>query len=133
MAGNGGKKMTDGLLIAALAAGASQVDAAKRAGLSESTVGRRMKDPTFRQELADAKRAMLETAVSRLTASATAAATTLYQLLAADSDAIRLSAARAILELSVRLREATELEARIAALEEATAASAPVPLRRRLG
>jgi HEAT repeat protein len=47
----------------------------------------------------------------------TEAADQLRQLLAAESESVRLGAARALLELGVRLRESVDLEARIAALE----------------
>lgn len=44
--------------------------------------------------------------------------TTLGELLNATSDSVRLGAARAVLELGVRLRETEELELRIASLEQ---------------
>jgi hypothetical protein len=46
-----------------------------------------------------------------------AAAKTLRKLLKADADTVKLGAARSILELGNKLREAVELEQRLAALE----------------
>jgi HEAT repeat protein len=46
------------------------------------------------------------------------AADVLRQLLAARSESVRLGAARALLELGVKLREGVELEERLRALEE---------------
>lgn len=122
MAGNG-RKSSDETLILALASGASRASAAKAAGVSERTVFRRMQDADFRQRLDEARATMLSNAVARLTASATSAAVTLHNLLTADSETVQLGAARSILELGSRLRESTELAARIAALESAADAT----------
>ncbi len=47
------------------------------------------------------------------------AADTLRKLLTAKSEMVRLSAARSVLELGVKLRESVELEQRISAIEQA--------------
>ena len=47
----------------------------------------------------------------------TEAADTLRGLLKADSDAVKLGAARSLLELGTKLREAVELEERLTDLE----------------
>jgi hypothetical protein len=46
------------------------------------------------------------------------AAGTLAKLLDAEKESVRLGAARALLELGVKLRESVELEQRLAALEQ---------------
>ena len=46
-----------------------------------------------------------------------AAAKALRELLACESPAVRLGAARSILELGVKIREAVELEERVGVLE----------------
>jgi HEAT repeat protein len=51
------------------------------------------------------------------------AADMLRQLLAAKSENVRLGAARSLLELGVKLREAVELEERVRLLEEQAAAA----------
>src|SRR5262249_9579814 len=101
----------------ALAAGASIRRAASAAGLSTQTVQRRLADPAFRKELDAVRRRLVDQAIGRLAATLTAASATLRQLLKAQSEPVRLGAARAVLELHTRLKEAGELEARVAELE----------------
>ncbi len=122
MAG-GDRKNVDSVLIAHLSVGVTRAGAAKAANVSESTVFRRLQNEAFRRELASAKEELIRSTVARLSASATQAATTLQRLLNADSETVQLGAARAILELSVKWREAEELDQRIAALEVVAAQS----------
>ena len=112
-----------GPLVAALAAGATLVDAARQAGVSERTVRRRLDDPAFCQQVDEARAAMLTQAVARLTAASVAAVETLQTLLAAEPAFVRLAAARAILDLGLKYREHHDLTERVLALE--LAAEAP--------
>jgi hypothetical protein len=114
----GGRK-NDDLLATALAVGGTVEGAAHHAGVSERTAFRRLQDPAFRERIAGARRRMFEQAAARLTARSTSAADALGDLLGADSESVRLGAARSILELGAKLREAVELEARVAELEVA--------------
>jgi len=108
----------DGPLIAALAGGSTEQEAARVAGISVRTVQRRLADPTFARLVTEARAAMVSQSVGLLAKGAAAATTTLFALLQpAVSPSVRLGAARAILELGAKLREGAELEARIAALE----------------
>ena len=113
-----GRHNGDAALLAALAGGASHQEAAALAGVSERTAYRRLEDPAFRQQLAGARSELIARATGRLAAACSAAAATLAGLLKADSETVRLGAARSILELAIKLRDAEELEARIATLEE---------------
>ena len=122
MAG-GDRKNADVALVAALAGGATVQEAARSARVSESTVYRRLNDAVFHQRVAQARSEMLTRAVGTLARVAAAAATTLALLLKADSESVRLGAARTVLELATKLRESEELERRIALLEERTAAT----------
>ena len=133
MAG-GDRKNADPILIAALAGGATNLDAARQAGIGEKTVYRRLEDPAFRRQVAEARSAMVARAVGTLADASSAAAATLRRLLDADSETVRLGACRAILELGVKLRETEELEQRLAAVEEQQAAMPPPqPAVRRWG
>ncbi len=133
MAG-GDRKNADPVLIAALAGGATNVDAARQAGIGEKTVYRRLEDRDFRRRVTEARSAMVARAVGTLADASSDAATTLRKLLDAESETVRLGACRAILELGVKLRESEDLEARLAALEEQQAAMpAPQPAVRRWG
>ena len=112
-----GRKSADAALIIALASGAKVDAAARVAGVSESTVFRRLRGPNFRAAVTTARSEFTTRALGKLAAASTAAASTLRSLLKAESETVRLSAARAILELGAKLRESVELEARILAVE----------------
>ena len=122
MAGSG-RENGEPALIGALGGGDNVQEAARAAGVSERTVYRRLEHDTFRRQLAEARAELIARAVGVLARLSTTAATTLAGLLKAESESVRLGAARSVLELAVKLRESEELERRIAALEEQTAAT----------
>jgi len=103
----------------ALAAGLSTKQAAEQAKMGETTARRRLADPEFRRQVDEAKAATIQQVADRLSAASLKAVSTLLALLSARSEAVRLSAARAVIELAVKARETADLEARIAALEAA--------------
>ena len=110
----------DAVLIALLLQGKTNRAAAKATNISESTVHRRLQDPTFRKALSNARSAVLAGVVNALANASDKAVDTLVELLDPKAvDTARLGAARAILEYSARMRESEELEQRIAELEEA--------------
>jgi HEAT repeat protein len=112
------KKGDDPLLLA-LACGATVEAAARQCRLSSRTVYRRLKDPDFQRRLQAFRGEMVQRTAGALTAASTEAVRTLLDLLKATAPAaVRLGAARAVLEIGVKLREAAELEQRLAALEE---------------
>jgi hypothetical protein len=112
-----GRINADAALLAALTAGKATEDAAAAVGVSARTAYRRLADPAFRQRLAEAQAQLVAQALGKVMASATAAATTLEQLLTAESETVRLGAARTILELGTKVRENSDLAARLQALE----------------
>jgi hypothetical protein len=130
-----GRRSTDQLLLMALACGATVENAAVSAGISQATVYRRLKDPEFQQELCKTKTEMVNRTAAMLTAAAGEAVKTLLALQKDSTPpASRLGAARAVLELGVRIRESAELEGRIAVLEsrlaenrDASSPAAPCP------
>lgn len=120
-----GKRNADHQLMLALSCGATVESAARQAGLSESTAYRRLADPAFQRELQALRTDMVQRTAGVLTAAATEAVRTLLELQKPVSPpAVRLGAARSILEFGLKLRETAELADRIAALE-AQAATAP--------
>jgi hypothetical protein len=125
MAENGRRKRRDDALAVALAAGQTLRDAAVAAGIGERTATRRWTDPAFRQRVAGLRAAAVERAVGKLADATTEAADVLRKLLAAESESVRLSASRTLMELTARLRESVELEQRIAALEQHQRAMKP--------
>jgi hypothetical protein len=116
------RRNSDSILLAALAGGSTVVEAAQQAGVSERTAWRRLQDDDFRQRLDAARQRTVQRAVDVLSRGSTRAARTLVALLSSRQRATtRLAAARAILELGARMRDAEEVEARLTALEEALA------------
>jgi hypothetical protein len=119
-----GKKDIDDRLLAALACGATPEAAARAVGVSPRTAYRRLADPAFRQRLQGLRSDMVQRTAGALTAAGAEAVRALLALLReAAPAAVRLGAARSVLELGVKLREAAELEERLAALEEQVAAN----------
>jgi hypothetical protein len=121
----GDRRNADAALVAALACGGTVEASAKAAGVSVPTVRRRLAEPEFRKAVDEARAEAVSRAVARLSATATLAADTLRELLKAKSEAVRLGASRAVLELGARLREQEELAARVAALEAQLGAGEP--------
>ncbi len=113
------RKKNEDTLLLALACGATVEAAAKQCQLSDRTVYRRLKEPAFRTKLQDMRTDMVRRAAGLLTAAASAAVTTLLSLQKESAPpAVRLGAARAILEIGIKVREMVDLETRLAALEE---------------
>lgn len=107
------------LLVAALACGATRESAAHQAGVSLSTVHRRLADPEFCRELQAFRADIVQRTAGALTAAGLEFVKTLVGLQStATPPATRLGAARAGLELGMKVREAADLEERVAALEE---------------
>ena len=119
-------------LMIALACGATVEAAAAKAGLGERTVYRRLEDPDFRQKLQEFRASMVERSSAMLTAASMEAGKTLLGLMDRSiPHATRLGAARAVIELGIKLRDLLEVEQRLAALEQAiTSNSSQKQLRR---
>jgi hypothetical protein len=114
----GDRKNADSGLALALAAGWTVTEAAKAAQISERTAHRRLEDHTFRRLVAEFRRQMVDAAVGKLANTSARAVKTLSNLLTAESESVRLGAARSILELGAKLRESGELEQRMCELEK---------------
>ena len=116
------RKAADEALLTALACGATVEGAARQAGVSRRTVQRRMADPEFLGRLSEARADMVKRASGMLSAAAMESVKTLLVLQAApNSGPVRLGAARAVLEIGLKVREAAELEERVSALERRVA------------
>jgi hypothetical protein len=121
---HGARRKGDQPLLLALACGATVEAAARQCRLSERTVYRRLADAAFRRELQAVRADMVQRTAGALTAAATEAVRTLLELQKGNAPpAVRLGAARAVLEIGAKLRESADLEARVAALEEQAAAA----------
>jgi len=117
-----GKATADEALLIALACGATIPKAAAETGIAVRTVQRRLADPAFQARLRQVRGEFLERAGGALVAASMRSVQTLLSLQeAAQPPAVRLGAARAVLELGMRVREVVDLEGRLAALEAALA------------
>lgn len=121
-----GTRRGDEALLLALAEGSSWDDAAARAGVSRSTVARRMTDPGFRGKLADLRRAAIDGGASVLAANVVDAARKLADIALQPASVsvlpvhVRLRALGMLLDAAARYREVADLEDRILELEHRT-------------
>jgi hypothetical protein len=113
-----GRSRADDLLVATLAGGATVEAAAALCEVSERTIYRRLKDPAFKARVAQARADLVERSLGHLSLGAVDAAVTLRNLLEAEDNRVKLGAARAILELGLKVRDSVEIEARLRTLEE---------------
>jgi hypothetical protein len=117
------RKKNEDTLLLALACGATVEAAARQCGLTDRTVYRRLQDPDVQRRLREIRSDMVQRAAGTLTAATAEAVRTLLALQKESAPAaVRLGAARAVIELGLKVREVADLEARIAALEDQLAA-----------
>jgi hypothetical protein len=116
--------------IAALTTCRTITAAATQARCGESTLRRWLaQDAAFQAAWREARARLVDEAISQATRSAQAAALVLHNLMMdAPSDAVRLGAAKALLELSLGWLERGVLEERIATLERMVSAYADQPV-----
>ena len=91
--------------------------AAESVGVGEATLRRWLKDAGFLAAYRSARRDTLEHCVALLQKASTGAVEALQQSLQATSEGVRLRAACAILDYSMKGAELLDLEARITVLE----------------
>jgi hypothetical protein len=114
-----GRRQVDDMLLMTLACGATLEGAAQKAGVSKATVQRRLNDPAFQKRLQEIRSDMVKRTAGTLTAASTEAVKTLLALQhPAIPHAVRLGAARSILEIGIKMREVADLEERLTALEQ---------------
>ena len=110
---NGVRRESAALL---LAAGKTVCDAAAELGIGERTLHRWREDPAFSKRVKDLRAELFAAGMGQLANSHKKAADVLDALLSSANEAIRLSAARSVLQLGNELRKTAELEAELAAL-----------------
>jgi len=112
------RRGNDQALILALLNGDTVEAAAAQAGMGERTVYRRLGDSAFQRQLSQTRTRYLQQAIGVLARRSVEAAGHLQHLAAhAETDSARVSAARHILDLSLRATETLDLAERVAALE----------------
>ncbi len=115
-----GRRAADAVLLVALAGGCTYAEAAATAGVSVSTVDRRMTDRSFRYRLDAIRAQVLARAADKLAASSISAVSAIEELIEPHNPpTVRLAAARALLDQAARYRAAADLDMRVAALDEA--------------
>jgi chemotaxis protein histidine kinase CheA len=112
----------DEVLALAIASGHTIKDAAALANLAERTAYRHAAEPAFRARVQAIRSEMMSTAVGQLAAILTTATDALKRNLTCGNPAVEVRSAVAVLEQTLKLREQTEIETRLLALEEQAAA-----------
>lgn len=113
-----GYSMKQERLAALVASGASLRAAAASAKVGERTAYSWMADPQFRVHVARLRTRILDRVVGNLVRDALKARSTLRALVERGQDPIKLRAAAKILDVVIKLRDHTEIDARLAAVEE---------------
>ena len=113
------RQSIDAQLVDHLARGASQVAAAAAAGVSARTVGRRLADPEFVRAVDEFRQQMFEAAAGQASDLMVEAIGAMRELLRTDTPpATKLSAAKAIVDYSLRLNEELILARKVRQIEE---------------
>jgi len=110
MSTNGnGRPDKDALIVAALAAGASYADAAKAAGVSKTTVARRMSDRDFRARVSEERERVIDRVRGVLTDGSLRAAEALVGIATqGKSESARVAAASRLLDITLRRRSGVD-------------------------
>jgi hypothetical protein len=105
-----GRKNADDAFLKALACGATVEVAAAKAGISVRTAYRRLADAQFQRRLAETKVEMVKRTAATFSAASMEAAKTFVELMGQPhAPAVRLGAARNIVQLGLQLREHTDI------------------------
>lgn len=107
-----------GRLIPAAASGGTLRQIAEAAGVSPSTVQRRLRDPAVREMIAQARKDAVTHVVAALAEARSVAAQRLRALIDSEDDGMALRASTAVLRYSAHFESLYVLEQRIAAMEE---------------
>jgi hypothetical protein len=113
-----GKANADELIATALAAGATAAEAATQAKVNPRTVFRRLQDQGFRDRVAELRGQMLSRTLGKLSDGTVEAAEALREMVKEETGAVRLGAAKALIDLTVKVRESVDLEEQVKELEQ---------------
>ena len=115
------------LAIAALLRSPTIAGAAEQAGISETTLWRWLQQSDFEEAYRRARQAAVDQAISQLQQASGEAVETLraVQTDPGAPPSSRVTAAKAVLEMALKIRESEEMESRLAALEETIKRMAP--------
>jgi hypothetical protein len=105
------------IAAAALAAGATAKAAGEAAACSERSVRRWQQDPEFQRTVRGLRDEAIAAALNRLSSGMTVASMAIIGLIGSQDPHVRFKAAKAVIELAVKIKESVELEQRVADLE----------------
>jgi hypothetical protein len=112
-------KVTDESLLKLLACGATVESAARKLGVVERTVYRRLAKPGFRERLRALRNDLVERNANTASALATEALKTLLDLMGpGQPPTVRLRASDTVLRMGISLQEHADLAKRVSALEQ---------------
>jgi hypothetical protein len=108
-------------VLAALLTSNSRKEAAKKAGVSESSIYDYLRDPDFNMKFTEAQGRILEDACNQIQRNLQPAITFLKDVVTdpRTSKAYRIQAARTIIEFSLKFSETVNFEKRLKAIEDA--------------
>jgi hypothetical protein len=113
-------------LIAALLSHPTVEAAAKAIGIADTTAARWMKTPEFQAAYREVRREAMRQTTARLQEAAREAVDALREVQrTGESESARVSAARTILEQSIKAADMEDVQARLEALEKAVAERRP--------
>lgn len=114
-----GKTEKKEVVMASLLQTGSIQETAKATSVSETTIWRWMQDPAFNEEYTRLKRQALQTAVNRLQSIANEAVEVLRNVMQDEENPAgsRVTAAKAVLDSSIKITELEDLQQRIERLE----------------
>jgi hypothetical protein len=120
MEGGHGEKLSrkQELAIAAMLASDTLAAAASKCGLNVNTLVKWRKEPGFKAAYAAACREVLSDAVGQLQVASVHAVEALRKKLMSKQDAVAVSAAKAILEITLKATDQLEILNRVKAIEE---------------
>ena len=101
-----------------IAASLSNAQAARDVGVHESTLYRWLENPEFRNELDSLRREASELAVTEIQSAMLQAVSVVIDATRSENEAIRLRAARELLQLGLRIGEIEKLRHDIRSMEE---------------
>jgi hypothetical protein len=96
-------------------------DGCRKAGLSKGTLFRWMKDEIFKATLARQREAIIAESLQRLKLAITQAVDGLTELVESEEKGIKLRACEKVLDLFFKVKEATDIEERLDAIEKVMA------------
>lgn len=118
----GRRELREDVALAALLSERTIAEAAAKAALSESTILRWLADPAFKARYRDARRQVVETAITGIQQAASDAVAALRRNLTCGIPAVEVGAAKSVLDFAVKGVELVDLAERVEQLEQAAGA-----------